>query len=57
MAEKVKPKNKNELPHIFKDSFFIPEKSAARRFFAFPLALIFHAILVAAMIVLPLLST
>ena len=57
MAEKVKSRNKKEIPHIFKDSFFVPEKSRGRKFFAFPVALMFHAVLVAAMVVLPLLST
>ena len=45
MAEKVKPSNKKEIPYIFKDSFFVPEKGRARKFFAFPVALTFHAIL------------
>ncbi|MFQ6108032.1 MAG: hypothetical protein ACE5L7_00570, partial [Candidatus Aminicenantales bacterium] len=56
MAEKKKP-TKEEIPHIFKDSFFIAEKGGRRKAFAFPVALFIHAILVAAMVVLPLLST
>ncbi|HDJ23234.1 MAG TPA: hypothetical protein ENF17_05010, partial [Candidatus Aminicenantes bacterium] len=55
MAEKTKPKE--EIPDIFKDSFFKGEKGRARRAIAFPIAFLLHATLVAAMIVIPLLNT
>ncbi|TEU07961.1 MAG: hypothetical protein E3J22_00295, partial [Candidatus Aminicenantes bacterium] len=54
--EKIKPQ-KEEIPQIFKDSFFIAEKGAARRAIAFPVALIIHVFLVASIIIVPLLST
>lgn len=59
MAEQPKPKPKTAgaIPDLFKDSFFISEKLGARRAFAFPVALIIHAIIVGALIVIPLLST
>jgi len=57
MVEKVKPKKSEEIPYLFKDSFFSAEKSRATKALAFPIAFLLHATLVAAMIVLPLLQT
>ena len=56
MVEKKMPQ-KNDVPELFKDSFFVGEKQAARRAFAFPLALITHLAILGALVVLPLIST
>jgi len=56
MAEKAKPETKEKIPHLFKDSFFIADKGAGRRSIAFFLSLIIYAVIICAMIVLPLLD-
>ena len=57
MVEKTSPQQKNEIPEIFKDSFFVAKKQTARRAFALPVALIVHAVAIVALVVIPLLST
>ncbi|MFC2158363.1 hypothetical protein ACFLT9_11050, partial [Acidobacteriota bacterium] len=58
MAEKAKPTTRDsQIPKMFKDSFVMSDHGRARRAVAFPIAFLFHASLVAAMIVMPLLDT
>ncbi|MEE8604461.1 MAG: hypothetical protein V3S65_03735, partial [Candidatus Aminicenantaceae bacterium] len=57
MAEKIKPKSREEIPYLFKDSFITGEKGNFRKAIAFPIALLLHVSIVAAMIVIPLLNT
>ena len=57
MVEKTKPQKTNEIPDMFKDSFFIAQKQTARKAFALPFALIVHVLIIAALIVIPLMST
>ncbi|MDH4271924.1 MAG: hypothetical protein OEW18_08100, partial [Candidatus Aminicenantes bacterium] len=57
MVEKTKPQKTDEIPKLFKDSFFIGDKQTAKRAFALPFALIVHGLAIAAMIVIPLMST
>ena len=57
MAEKNKPKSKEEIPGLFKDSFITGEKGKFRKAFAFPVALLLHVSLIAAALVVPLLNT
>jgi hypothetical protein len=59
MAEQPKPKTpvREEIPAMFKDSFFVAGKGGKRKAVALPIALFLHTILVAVLIVAPLLST
>ncbi len=55
MAEQPKPKTpvREEIPAMFKDSFFVAGKGGKRKAVALPIALILHTILVAVLIVAP----
>ena len=56
MGETAKPK-KNQPPKIFEDSFFRAERGTLRKAIAFPLAFLFHASIVLAALVIPLMNT
>ena len=55
MAEKTESKRKEEIPEIFKDSFFIADKGIGRKTFAFSVSFLLFAFITVALIVTPLL--
>ncbi|MGC9056720.1 MAG: TonB family protein, partial [Candidatus Saccharicenans sp.] len=57
MPEAKRPNQLEENPQLFKDSFFKAESGIKRKALALPIAIVLHAIFVAAIIVIPLLST
>ena len=46
MAEAKKPKPQQEIPALFKDSFFKSETGSKKKALAFPIAVFVHAALV-----------
>ncbi|MDY0232001.1 MAG: hypothetical protein RBR88_05925, partial [Candidatus Saccharicenans sp.] len=57
MPKEKRPKQGEEVPQLFKDSFFKAESGINRKAIALPIAIILHAIFIVAIIVIPLLST
>ena len=57
MAAQEKQRTPEKESAFFKDSFIRGEKGTARKAIAFPVAFLFHASLVLAAVVIPLLNT